>query len=826
MIKSKSAVVLRDVDSDDDQPAAATTAAAAPGTSQGTSQPRGGVWNNLNSGGKGNSPNTLPSPLNAATAAGGAGTTAAVVAPKLSPRVRPAAITIAESHHKTKSTPPPHMIGTAQPTDPDPLALGPATMAATATSTAAPATSTVVVANGGAVFDPLSPVVSPGGVPNAAQVAAINVALGGPVGRPPNSPSPLPSPLPSPALNKNEPQSPQTPGTPFGTTGAGTSGIGAAHSASVAVSSGALLRARPAVGTPAMLVTPGGSGNNSGTNTPPTAAGPGASPAVAPAASATPLAAPAVVAPAPVAATAAPASAPAAAAVLVTPAATPAPTTTAARPAGSVLTSLKGAPAISSSAAPAPAATAAPAQAASGGLMSAGIGGSGPGRPASATVASHGGAHGHHGGHHAHHHHHHPQSHHPSSHPHGTSGAAAAAAAKVVKKAGPSYVSRKKEPETIRSLKEETEYDDALEKRRQARAAHALPTATATSASGVAPVSDQKDVKLSGDSKVDSLALASSGGSGSGGLSGLNGLASFQYKLRSPSADMEEEEALDRRVKAYNPLTLVPKYPGKHAIVFCHGYQGNSWDMRLIKNQISCLYPDALCLLSVSNESLTEGNIMEMGVRLAKEVDEFIKENAKADLGRLSFVCHSLGGVITRAALTTPTMAPYLSKCYTYVSLATPHCGYLYSENTLLDTGIWVLKKWSKSECLSQLSLTDTAEPANSFLHQLSQKKGLEYFAHIFLLASTQDKYAPFHSARIELHRDALDDKRKGPVYHSMVANLLMPLRTHILKRFDVSFVPKKTNLDSLIGRTAHIYFLDQVSYMTLFINAYKHYFA
>ncbi len=131
----------------------------------------------------------------------------------------------------------------------------------------------------------------------------------------------------------------------------------------------------------------------------------------------------------------------------------------------------------------------------------------------------------------------------------------------------------------------------------------------------------------------------------------------------------------------------------------------------------------------------------------------------------------------------------------------------------------------------------------------------MEYFAHIFLLASTQDKYAPFHSARIELHKDALEDKKKGPVYHSMVANLLMPLKNHILKRyvcfelpltqrrfssvsphttaalvahsrFDVSFVPKKTNLDSLIGRTAHIYFLDQASYMHLFINAYKDYFA
>lgn len=58
------------------------------------------------------------------------------------------------------------------------------------------------------------------------------------------------------------------------------------------------------------------------------------------------------------------------------------------------------------------------------------------------------------------------------------------------------------------------------------------------------------------------------------------------------------------------------------------------------------------------------------------------------------------------------------------VSLATPHCGYLYSNNTILDTGIWVLKKWNKSTCLSQLSLTDTLDQRDGFVYKLSGKKG------------------------------------------------------------------------------------------------------
>lgn len=39
--------------------------------------------------------------------------------------------------------------------------------------------------------------------------------------------------------------------------------------------------------------------------------------------------------------------------------------------------------------------------------------------------------------------------------------------------------------------------------------------------------------------------------------------------------------------------------------------------MRLLKNNLALLHPEALILCSNSNESSTEGDIREMGVRLA-----------------------------------------------------------------------------------------------------------------------------------------------------------------------------------------------------------------
>jgi hypothetical protein len=46
--------------------------------------------------------------------------------------------------------------------------------------------------------------------------------------------------------------------------------------------------------------------------------------------------------------------------------------------------------------------------------------------------------------------------------------------------------------------------------------------------------------------------------------------------------------------------------------------------MRLLKNNIALLFPEAMFLCSSSNEDFTEGDILEMGVRLAQEVNTYI----------------------------------------------------------------------------------------------------------------------------------------------------------------------------------------------------------
>lgn len=56
-------------------------------------------------------------------------------------------------------------------------------------------------------------------------------------------------------------------------------------------------------------------------------------------------------------------------------------------------------------------------------------------------------------------------------------------------------------------------------------------------------------------------------------------------------------------------------------------------------------------------------------------------------VGKISFICHSIGGLVVRQCLHDPMMEPLLPLMYTYVSLATPHLGTLFQESQMVSTG-------------------------------------------------------------------------------------------------------------------------------------------
>ncbi|XP_030494784.2 uncharacterized protein LOC115710561 isoform X1 [Cannabis sativa] len=259
-------------------------------------------------------------------------------------------------------------------------------------------------------------------------------------------------------------------------------------------------------------------------------------------------------------------------------------------------------------------------------------------------------------------------------------------------------------------------------------------------------------------------------------------------------------------------------------VVFVHGFQGHHLDLRLVRNQWLLFDPKIECLMSEVNEDKTSGDFREMGLRLAQEVISFLKKKMDkvsrhgilTDI-KLSFVGHSIGNIILRTALAESIMEPYLRYLYTYVSISGPHLGYLYSSNSLFNSGLWLLKKFKGTRCIHQLTFTDDSDIQNTFFYNLSKQKTLEHFRHIILLSSPQDGYVPYHSARIDMCQAASwDHSKKGKIFLEMLNDSLDQIRApspeqRVFLRCDVNFDTSSygKNLNTFIGRAAHIEFLE-----------------
>ncbi|OEL21806.1 Protein FAM135A [Dichanthelium oligosanthes] len=242
------------------------------------------------------------------------------------------------------------------------------------------------------------------------------------------------------------------------------------------------------------------------------------------------------------------------------------------------------------------------------------------------------------------------------------------------------------------------------------------------------------------------------------------------------------------------------------AVIFVHGFQGHHLDLRLVRNQWLLLDPGAECLLSQINEDRTSGDFKEMGRRLANEVVAFLRrkldkysKNGGCQEMKLSFVGHSIGNIILRSALT----------------------GYWYSSNSLFNSGLWFMKRLKGMQCMHQLTFSDDNDPQNTFFYKLCKLKTLENFKNIILVSSPQDGYVPYHSARIDLcHASSSDNSKKGQVFTDMLNNCLDQIRAptsekRVFMRCDVNFdqSTQGRNLNTMIGRAAHIEFLENDIY-------------
>lgn len=177
-----------------------------------------------------------------------------------------------------------------------------------------------------------------------------------------------------------------------------------------------------------------------------------------------------------------------------------------------------------------------------------------------------------------------------------------------------------------------------------------------------------------------------------------------------------------------------------HLVVLQHGFLGCGGDMGLLKNAIRTELPSHVeVFIPTSNEGKEGDSIAQMGARLAVELMEFCRTTAPSLLeldgqARVSFIGHSLGGVVIRWALQVqldhsphthshsvtlssvlihamqePMIRPLLRNVHAFISLASPHVGTLFPESQLVSVGMWALFQFKKYKSL-QVRATSRAD--------------------------------------------------------------------------------------------------------------------
>ena len=225
----------------------------------------------------------------------------------------------------------------------------------------------------------------------------------------------------------------------------------------------------------------------------------------------------------------------------------------------------------------------------------------------------------------------------------------------------------------------------------------------------------------------------------------------FQETMERPMSQMGMGMARKSSIKQTVPLnrfvgSTFRKEKMKHLIILVHGYGGSHYDMHCIKNYLSKIIPHSLFYSSSANEDMKKKTIQKMGQDLAEEVKLYTGGIMK--LGKISFVGHSLGGVIIRSAL--QYLDELRPKMFTFVSLSSPHLGTLKNKSFLVNVGMGWLKNISKDTVITELQLGDKKKKRESFMYKLAMQDKLKWFSNIILFGSPQDEFVPYSSARIQ----------------------------------------------------------------------------
>uniref|UniRef100_A0A453RZB9 DUF676 domain-containing protein n=2 Tax=Aegilops tauschii subsp. strangulata TaxID=200361 RepID=A0A453RZB9_AEGTS len=221
--------------------------------------------------------------------------------------------------------------------------------------------------------------------------------------------------------------------------------------------------------------------------------------------------------------------------------------------------------------------------------------------------------------------------------------------------------------------------------------------------------------------------------------------------MAGASGSVEEEGGLRAEESPSGGVDVwsdaVSSHAPEHLLVMVHGILGSTNDWQYAANEFVKQLPDDVIVhCSEKNmNTLTLDGVDVMGERLADEVLDVISR--KPELTKISFLAHSVGGLVARYAIAKLYRHPNSTfdskaegticglEAVNFITVATPHLGSRGNKQVPLLFGFITIEKvasrvihWIFRRTGRHLFLTDSAEGEPPLLQRMVEDYGNLYF--------------------------------------------------------------------------------------------------
>ena len=271
------------------------------------------------------------------------------------------------------------------------------------------------------------------------------------------------------------------------------------------------------------------------------------------------------------------------------------------------------------------------------------------------------------------------------------------------------------------------------------------------------------------------------------------------------------------------PLQASPyQSRGTHLFVLVHGIYASAEDMRFIRGQLwLALSTEPIdVLISRANEGNNGKSVLAMGERLADEIAEHIRDCHNGVVERLSFIAHSMGALISRAALLHQPMEQYFKRLQSLISISGAHLGVSnHMGSWILSNGLSVLRTILGLQSLQELTLRDGNNRSNrseQTLMHLAKKANFGLFKQVVLVSSPKDSYVSEWSARAEMPEESLsgeESKQLSEMSEALVQPLCERVRNGTARFVKVEIDPSE-RASVVSGRKTHVSLLERTAWL------------